>query len=505
MPDLIYVLAPDGTPLMPTKRKRHVDALLNAGKARIVSEVPMIVQMLYEVERNTQPLYYETDCGRTNIGIAVIKEDGACVFLGECLTRNKQIRKLMEARRAHRMASRRGERKARQRLAVKHSTFVAKGTLVRVLPGCEEPITCKLIKNTEARFLNRKRPKGWLTPTANHLLQTHINLLEKVSKFLPITGAVTEVNRFSFASMENQNLKGIDFQNGPLKGFDNVDEAVYATQKGVCLLCGKRHIARYHHIVPRSQGGSDTLPNKAGLCEVCHDAVHKDSKAKNKLATIKTGINKKYGALSVLNQIIPYWAEYLIQRFGDNAYFVESWQTAEARNKLGVVKDKDCNPCHALDAYLMGLVALGIEPTEVPNTHTYSIKQYRRHDRAVIYAQKERTYKLDGKVVAKNRYKRMDQHENSLHEFYLGLKRTCGKIEARKICSRLKVLKSTRSYNNPDRVMPGAEFLYQGERYVLRGQKNGGYYYQAEGMGDTLFKAKECIITKRNAGLVFVS
>ncbi len=503
MPELIYVLAPDGTPLMPTKRNRHVDELLRADEARIVREVPMVVQMLYEVERNTQPLLYNTDCGRTNIGVAVIKEDGTCVFMAECKTRNKQIRGLMEKRKACRMASRRGERKARQRLAVKHATFVTGGTFVRSLPGCEEPITCKFIKNTEARFLNRKRPKGWLTPTANHLLQTHINLLEKISKFLPITGAVTEVNRFSFASIENPDLKGIDFQNGPLKGYDDVNEAVYASQKGICLLCGKRHITRYHHIKPRSQGGSDTLPNKAGLCDICHEAVHKDSKVKNKLSTIKAGMNKKYGALSVLNQIIPYWAEYLIQRFGDNAHFVEGWQTAEARKKLGVVKDKDENPCHALDAYLMGLIALNIEPTEVPNVHTYSIKQYRRHDRAVICAQKERTYKLDGKVVAKNRRKRMEQHEDSLNEFYLGLKRTRGKVEAHKICSRLQVLKSTRSYNNPNRVMPGTEFLYQGERYVLRSQENRGNYYIAEGHTQRM-PSKKCKIIKHNTGLVFI-
>ena len=504
MPKEIYILAPDGTPLMPTKRKRHIDALVKAGKARIVSQVPMVVQMLYEVEKNTQPLYYATDPGRTNIGVAVIKEDGACVFLAECHTRNKQIRKLMEARKAHRKASRRGERKARQRLAVKHATFVASGVLERVLPGCEKPIVCHTIKNTEARFLNRKRPAGWLTPTANHLLQTHINLLEKVSKFLPITGAVTEVNRFSFASMENPDMKGIDFQNGPLKGFDDVDAAVYASQKGICLLCRKRHITRYHHIVPRSQGGSNTLPNKAGLCEVCHDAVHKESEAKNKLARLKAGMNKKYGALSVLNQIIPYFVDYLVQRFSDNIYFVEGWQTAEVRSKLGIVKDKDGNPCHALDAYLMGLIALGVKPIKAPDIHTYFIKQYRRHDRAIIYAQKERTYKLDGKVVAKNRRKRMDQHEDSLHEFYLKLKQTRGKVEAHKVCSKLKVLKSTRSYNNPNRVMPGAEFLYQGERYILRGQQNSGLYFLAEG-SDKRLPSKECILTKRNKGLVFVS
>ena len=35
----IYVLGSDGKPQMPTKRKRHVEKLLNAGKARIVEKV----------------------------------------------------------------------------------------------------------------------------------------------------------------------------------------------------------------------------------------------------------------------------------------------------------------------------------------------------------------------------------------------------------------------------------------------------------------------------------
>ena len=40
----IYVLGSDGKPQMPTKRKRHVEKLLNAGKARIVEKVPFTIQ-----------------------------------------------------------------------------------------------------------------------------------------------------------------------------------------------------------------------------------------------------------------------------------------------------------------------------------------------------------------------------------------------------------------------------------------------------------------------------
>ena len=75
----IYILSEDGTPLMPTLRKNHVQKLLKRGKARVVEYVPFVVQLKYSTPGITQPLYGETDPGRTNIGNAVIdskKEKG---------------------------------------------------------------------------------------------------------------------------------------------------------------------------------------------------------------------------------------------------------------------------------------------------------------------------------------------------------------------------------------------------------------------------------------------
>ena len=54
------------------------------------------------------------------------------------------------------------------------------GVIKRHLPGCEKEVLCIGIKNKEAKFNNRTKPEGWLTPTANQLLQTHINLVSKV-------------------------------------------------------------------------------------------------------------------------------------------------------------------------------------------------------------------------------------------------------------------------------------------------------------------------------------
>ena len=139
------------------------------------------------------------DPGRTNIGLCVIDSSGRVLFASDVVTRNKMIRKLLLERKRHRQASRRGERKARQRRAVaSDKTNTIKDTEYwRMLPGYKKAICCKKIRNTKAKFEHRTREKGWLTPTANHLLLTHMNAVRKIMSFLPVTDAVRSENAYS--------------------------------------------------------------------------------------------------------------------------------------------------------------------------------------------------------------------------------------------------------------------------------------------------------------------
>lgn len=111
--DYIYVLNRDGTPLMPTTRKRHIASLLKHRKAEVVSEVPYTIRLNYQSPGITQPLFGGTDPGRTNIGESVVDANGRIVYMAHLTTRNAEIVKLMTNRRQHRQASRRGERLAR--------------------------------------------------------------------------------------------------------------------------------------------------------------------------------------------------------------------------------------------------------------------------------------------------------------------------------------------------------------------------------------------------------
>ena len=307
MSEYIYVLGMDGDPQMPTKRKRHVEKLLQAGRARVFRQIPFTIQLTYENKPVLQPVTIAEDPGRSNIGMAVVSLSGELLSAAVVQTRNKEIVKLMEKRKQHRRASRNGERKARQRLAKKCHTMIKTGFLMRKLPmyGKDKRVRCNVIKNTEAKFCNRKREDGWLTPSAEHLVRTHINLIHKMQKFLPITDVAIEINRFAFLSLEDPSISGVDFQNGPLKGYDDLNVAIEDLQDGHCLMCNSP-IEHRHHIVPRSMQGSNTIGNIAGLCCKCHERVHKDARFEDRLKKKKAGLNKRYAAVSVLNQAIPF-------------------------------------------------------------------------------------------------------------------------------------------------------------------------------------------------------
>ena len=133
---------------MPTARCGKARRMLKNGQAEVVSRIPFTIRLCYEpASKETQRLVYGCDPGRTNIGSAVVRENGYCVYLDKCTTRNREIPQLMARRRQHRQASRRGERLARKRLAKRLGTTTKK-LLDRLLPGYEKPVRVKDIINT---------------------------------------------------------------------------------------------------------------------------------------------------------------------------------------------------------------------------------------------------------------------------------------------------------------------------------------------------------------------
>lgn len=482
---LVYVLNADGYPLMPSSRCAHIRHLLKAGRAKVVRQKPFTIQLCYETTNYTQPLCGGTDPGRTNIGEAVLDSKGNVLYSAHVETRNKEIPKLMEERKAHRQASRRGERKRRQRRACVQGTISFPLEAERLLPGYKKPIANKLISNTEVRFNNRKRPAGWLTPTANQLVQTHLSMVKKIKSILPVTDWVLEINKFAFMLMEDGTVRGVDFQNGRLKGYASMEDYVFASQDGKCPVCGEP-IDHYHHRKPRSEGGSNRPENLVGLCKNCHEAVHKGALSLNKV-----GENKKYAALSVLNQAILYIYDGLVGIFGKgHVHTCIGWETKARREGLHLDKTHDS------DAVCIASLGNNSYPAQCPTP--YEVKQFRRHNRATIHSQRERTYKLWGITVAKNKHPRYQQQGPSLAEYL-----ESWPPEYREyIRSKLTVTKSKRHYNTKGRLLPGTIFYYEGSRHVKSGQSSGGAAVLAIGAGRKMFNTKRCVFVP-SGGLVY--
>ena len=480
--DFIYIISADGYPLMPTRRRGHVKRLLNHGKARIVLHVPFTVQLKYKSPEKTQPVYAGIDPGRTNIGVSAVTEDGECIYRAHVSSRNRDVPKKMKKRRECRGASRRGERQRRKRRAKRNGT-VTSFPNGRMLPGYEKPVMVKDIINETVRFIYRKRPDGWLTSTARQLVQTHESIVRLVSSILPVTEWTLEVNKFSFMQMDSGRCYGADFRNGRMKGYEGSHEYVYARQGGVCPFCGKP-IEHYHHMIPRSMGGSDLPENLIGLCRDCHEEIHL-----GRLSTKTEGIMKKYGALSVLNQAIPFIVRRLADKYGEeHVHFCTGKDTHAMRTAMHMPKD------HDTDVVCIACTGMNVIPSaSLPKK--FEVMQFRRHDRALIKSQRERTYMLDGETVCKNRHRRFEQKCDSLDEF---------RKEHPKLVSELNVSKSVRYYNNPDRLMPGAVFLFGGERHVLQSQLTGGKYYRAVGCGKKSFPSAKCTVIRCNSGLVYI-
>lgn len=508
----IYVLNKDGKPLMPTTRCGHVRYLLKEKKARVVASKPFTIQLLYETDNVVQLLYLGIDPGRTNIGVAVVKADGTAVFTAHLETRNKEIPKLMKKRKDSRRARRTNGRRRRQRRAKTNGTISKKcvkqttaqngnvskrakeiGVIKRHLSGCEKDVLCIGIKNKEAKFNNRTRPEVWLTPTANQLLQTHVNLVKKIQKFLPISDVVLETNKFAFMQLDNPNIQKWQYQQGPLYQKANLEEAVSEMQEHHCLFC-KKPIDHYHHVVPQHKNGSNTIDNIVGLCTKHHDLVHKETAWHEKLTKKKTGLNKKYGALSVLNQIIPALTKELSSLFSKHFFVTTGKSTYDYRTAHDVNKD------HWLDAYCIACSALpnNAYDSNINNRVPYELKQFRRHDRRVLNNENmNRVYTLNDKVVATNRHKATEQKSASLEEFR--------KEHPDDVC-KLKVKEHHPTYRNMSRNYPGSVFLVEKQVHVMQGiasSRDG----KATAYNDTntnSIAAGKCKFVAKNSGILFM-
>lgn len=121
------------------------------------------------------------------------------------------------------------------------------------------------------------KKQGWLAPSIRQKIDTHLTVIDKIYKILPITKLVIETASFDIQKIKNPDIKGFEYQQGEQLDFWNFRSYVLFRDSYTCQCCkgkSKDKILNVHHIESRKTGGN--APNNLiTLCETCHTGYHK--------------------------------------------------------------------------------------------------------------------------------------------------------------------------------------------------------------------------------------
>lgn len=256
----VFVLSKSGNPLMPCSHAKS-KRLVKKGAAKVVKRFPFTIKLNFDCKEKVQEITLGIDPGYENVGISARTESK------EVLRLEIKLRKDVSAKLTEKRMYRRGRR---NRLWYR-----------------------------EPRFLNRGIKQGWLAPSIKHRLDTHVRLINKISKYLPVSKVIVEVANFDIQKINNPDIQGIEYQQGNLYGYENAKSHLIAREHAKCQLCGekstKANSFRVHHIIQRKDGGTDKPANLVLLHEKCHKKVHKKGLKFNK--------NKQFKAETFMSMV----------------------------------------------------------------------------------------------------------------------------------------------------------------------------------------------------------
>ena len=406
---MIYVLNSKGIPLMPTNRHGKVRHLLRDKKAVIVNYNPFTIQLTKERSNEVQEVSLGVDTGYNNIGISVTTKDKV-LFEANVDIANNISKRLKE-----RSSLRRDRRNRKTRIR-------------------------------KARFLNRKRSKGWLPPSVKTRLDRHYNIIAKVHKFLPIGKIVVEIANFDIQKIKNPDIKGAEYQQGEQLGFFNIREFVLHRDGHICRCCkGKSgdKILNVHHIESRLTGGN--APNNLiTLCETCHKKFHKGEIT---LEGVERG--KSYKAETFMGLVRNYLYKRLKEEY-KNVKYTYGYITKSVRIENKLNKD------HYIDARCISGNPLA------DSNDVYKVKKVRCHNRQLHTAKYNKRGVRDKRSspFITNGFRAYDKVEITVKgvvkrgfivsKIYGGnsveMRDINGKIIGRYVCKKLKLLDKRKNF-----------------------------------------------------------
>jgi len=265
---LVFVLNRHQKPLMPCGPQR-AKKLLKSEQAKVVRKTPFTIQLKFGSTGHKQDLVAGMDTGSKVVGTAVTTEKGKVLYQAEAHLRGEEIKSKMETRSMYRR-TRRG-RKTRYR---------------------------------KPRFLNRRASTklNRLPPSTKHKVETHLKEKRFTESILPISRWRLELAAFDIHAISNPNVSKTawwTYQRGDMYGYQNLKQFILKRDNYTCQSCKKRtkknielHV---HHIVFKSNGGTDTKNNLITLCKICHDKLHQKKNAQTNSKNLRAkAVNTKH-------------------------------------------------------------------------------------------------------------------------------------------------------------------------------------------------------------------
>lgn len=241
----VLVVDQSKKPLMPCHPAR-ARKLLKDGKAAIYRRYTFTIILKNRNGGETQHVAIKLDPGSKTTGMAMVadfKRGRRTIWAAELKHRSEQIRKLLLSRRTIRRNRR--SRKTRYR---------------------------------KPRFLNRRRPKGWLLPSLKSRVDNISTWFKRLKKFSPVASLSQEVVRFDTQKLENPEISGVEYQQGTLFGYE-VKEYLLEKFEHKCAYCrgkSKDPVLEVEHVVPKKPKhgpmGTDRISNLVISCITCNKA-----------------------------------------------------------------------------------------------------------------------------------------------------------------------------------------------------------------------------------------
>ncbi|BAO04883.1 uncharacterized protein CBO05P1_164 [Clostridium botulinum B str. Osaka05] len=421
---MVYVISINNKPLMPTSNAK-ARILLKQKKAKVKELKPFTIQLTYKTETEyTQEITLGIDSGYNNIGFSAIINNKELI-VGELKLLQGMKERLLE--------------KARYR-----------------------KIRRSRLRYRKPRWNNRikSKQKGWLAPSLQHKLDSHIKFINYLYSIVPITKCIVEIANFDIQKIKNPDIQGDEYQQGEQLGFWNLREYIlhrdnHKCQNPNCKNKSKEKILEIHHIKYRSLGGTNSPSNMITLCNKCHTSPN-HKKGKFLWDWCQEGKKVRgFKDATFMSMIRWYLVNELKEKYS-NIGFTYGYITKNHRIKDSIEKS------HYNDAFC---IAKGVNQTR--NNKIYEVKQSRRNNRSLemFYDSKYIDIRTGEKVSGGDlnngrRTRNKNYNTKNLHQY-----------RGEKISKGQRRIRTQKHFYQPNDLVK-----YNGKVYSVRGTQNKGKY-----------------------------